>query len=75
MGRPKVGSFFVPKLKTPTSNRFIGKGSASVEHLLKAFEAERKSEIQPDAGGDDLGWEAMSFIKTSEVTFNHKPRT
>jgi hypothetical protein len=40
-----------------------GHVNASIKHhLLNVSEAEREGVIQPDAVGDDLGGEAMSFI-------------
>jgi hypothetical protein len=38
-----------------------GRGALE-QHLLDEPEAQRKSKVQPDRMGDDLGWESMALV-------------
>jgi hypothetical protein len=51
------------ELPTPPADRLVGYDDAAFEqHLLDQAQAQRKSEVQPDRVGDDLGWKAVTFV-------------
>jgi hypothetical protein len=50
------------KLLSPSPDRLVGHDDASFEqHLLDKTQAQRKSEVQPNRMGNDLGWEPMAL--------------
>jgi hypothetical protein len=52
-----------PELLTPAPDRLVRDDDAALEkHLLDKPEAQRKSEVQPNCMGNDLGWESMALV-------------
>jgi hypothetical protein len=61
--RAKVPGISRTKLLAPPADRLVRHDDPALEqHLLDEPKAQRKSEVQPDRMGDDLGWEPMALV-------------
>jgi len=51
------------ELLSPAADRFIRDSHAALQQqFLDKAQAQRKSKVEPDRVGDDLGWEAMALV-------------
>ncbi len=64
----KAAGLVWPELQGPPANCLIRDDDAALEqHLIDQSQAHRESEIELHCMGDDLGWEAVTFVADRQV--------
>ena len=68
---PYTGSELPTKLLTPAPHRFVAEQhSAGSHHLFHIAEAHSKTEVQPNAPGNDLFREPMTSVQAASHSFS-----